>query len=264
MLELWKSQIESRLRELLKPFEPRILYDAMSYYVFQEGKRIRPLFLCAVSDALGGNVQDAITVGCAIEFIHNYSLVHDDLPALDNDDFRRGKPSCHVLFGEDMAILAGDALLNLAFETLSNRENFISLSEKDLIYIIRLVSESSGFQGMVGGQVMDVKKLGDPWSISLKKTASMFSAVFACGGIISKKHELVEYLSKAGTQVGLLFQLIDDYKDKDGFYLLYGDDITRLVEEKHAECINMLESMGILTPFISSLIRAVISPLETV
>ncbi|RMH03591.1 MAG: polyprenyl synthetase family protein, partial [Aquificota bacterium] len=132
-LRLWKEKVEERLKELLKPFEPEVFYRAMSYYPLQEGKRLRPLFVCAVCDAYGGEVEDAIGVGCAIELIHNYSLVHDDLPALDNDTLRRGKPTCHIAFGEDLALLAGDALLTLAFEVLSTRENFQSLSSEELI-----------------------------------------------------------------------------------------------------------------------------------
>ncbi|MEZ0361919.1 MAG: polyprenyl synthetase family protein [Hydrogenobacter sp.] len=263
-IDLWRSKIEIRLRELLQPFEPKILYDAMSYYVFQEGKRIRPLFLCAICDALNGNMEDAISVGCAIEFIHNYSLIHDDLPAIDNDVTRRGKPSCHVLFGEDMAILAGDALLNFAFEVLSRKENFVSLDERDLLYIIRVLSEKSGSKGMVGGQVMDVKKLSDMWDISLKKTALMFSATFMCGGVVSKRYDLADALSKVGTKVGILFQLVDDYKDKDGFYSIYGEDIMKVIEESYSECVNLLEGMGLLTSSMSSLIRIVVSPLEKV
>jgi geranylgeranyl diphosphate synthase type II len=262
-VEEWRQLIESRLRELLQPFDPLVLYQAMSYYVFQEGKRIRPLFLCAVCDALDGNLQDAITVGCALEFIHNYSLIHDDLPAIDNDSIRRGKPSCHILFGEDIAILAGDALLNLAFEVLSNKENFISMNEKDLLQIIRILSESSGHKGMVAGQVMDIKKLSDFWNISLKKTACLFSSAFACGGVISKRDQMLYSLMSAGVKVGMLFQMVDDYKDKDGFYSMYGENITQIIEEKYHECMRALESIGILTQEMGFLIKLILSPVQT-
>lgn len=262
-VEEWKLFIESRLRELLQPFEPLVLYQAMSYYVFQEGKRIRPLFLCAVADALGGNIQDAITVGCALEFIHNYSLIHDDLPAIDNDSTRRGKPSCHVLFGEDIAILAGDALLNLAFEVLSKKENFVSMNEKDLLQVIRILSESSGHKGMVAGQIMDIKKLSDVWSISLKKTACLFSSAFACAGVISKRDQLLHSLISAGVKVGVLFQMVDDYKDKDGFYSMYTESITQIIEEKYHECIRTLEGIGLLTQEMEFLIKLILSPVQT-
>lgn len=262
-VEEWKWLIESRLRELLQPFEPLVLYQAMSYYVFQEGKRIRPLFLCAVCDALDGNLRDAITVGCALEFIHNYSLIHDDLPAIDNDSTRRGKPSCHVLFGEDMAILAGDALLNLAFEVLSKKENFVSVNEKDLLQVIRILSESSGHKGMVAGQIMDIKKLSDVWSINFKKTACLFSSTFACAGVISKRDQLLHSLMSAGVKVGVLFQMVDDYKDKDGFYSMYGESITQIIEEKYHECIRALESIGILTQEMEFLIKLILSPVQT-
>ncbi|MFN3814028.1 MAG: polyprenyl synthetase family protein [Aquificaceae bacterium] len=261
-LELWKENIEKRLRELLRPFEPIPLYDAMSYYVFQDGKRVRPLLLCAVSDALGGNQEDAITIGCAIELIHNYSLVHDDLPAIDNDMLRRGKPTCHIFYGEDMAILAGDGLLSLTFEVLSNRELFHTLDEKDLLRVINTLAEKSGYSGMVGGQVMDIKKLGNNWEISSKKTASLFSACFSCGGLVSKRYHMVKSLETVGRDVGILFQIVDDYKDKDGFYSFYGEDTIELIEKKYRECLDKLNKLDILTEAMYKLIKNIVSPVS--
>ena len=254
---LWKRKIESKLRELLRPFEPRILYEAMSYYLFQDGKRIRPLLLCAVCDALGGNVEDAITLGCAVEMLHNYSLIHDDLPALDNDTLRRGKPTCHIVFGEDIALLAGDALLTYSFEVLASPENFNSLSEKDLLMLVRELAFRAGYLGMVGGQVLDVKRLSKQEEISLKKTAQLFAFCFIAGGITAKRYDLLRELESLGLRFGLLFQMVDDYKDKDGFYRLYGEELLTRLESLKEELERELRDFGILTEELESLLALV-------
>ena len=253
----WKERIEERLRELLTPFEPELLYQAMSYYLFQEGKRIRPLFLCSVCNALGGNIEDAITVGCAVEMVHNYSLIHDDLPALDNDALRRGKPTCHMVFGEDLAILAGDALLTYAFEVLSKRENFHSLGERELLLLVRELAKSSGFEGMVGGQVMDIRKLSSQEEISLKKTARLFSFCFVAGGIVAKRLDFLQALEDLGLKVGLLFQMVDDWKDKDGFYLYYGENLWKNIELFKEECIHVAEGMNMRTEEFLGLVELI-------
>ncbi len=256
-LQRWKERIEERLRELLKPFEPEVLYQTMSYYLFQEGKRIRPLFLCAVCNALGGNIEDAVTVGCAVEMVHNYSLIHDDLPALDNDALRRGKPTCHIVFGEDLAILAGDALLTYAFEVLSKRENFHSLGERELLLLVRELAKSSGFEGMVGGQVMDIRKLSSQEEISLKKTARLFSFCFVTGGIVAKRLDFLQALEDLGLKVGLLFQMVDDWKDKDGFYLIYGDTLQEKIEVLREECFEASRSLDLGTEELLGLLKAI-------
>ncbi len=253
----WKERIEEKLRELLTPFEPQLLYQAMSYYLFQEGKRIRPLFLCAVCNALGGDMEDAITVGCAVEMVHNYSLIHDDLPALDNDNLRRGKPTCHIVFGEDLAILAGDALLTYAFEVLSKRENFNSLGERELLLLVRELAKSSGFEGMVGGQVMDIRRLSSQEEISLKKTARLFSFCFVAGGIVAKRLEFLQALEDLGLKVGLLFQMVDDWKDKDGFYLYYGESLWKNIELFKEECIHVAEGMNMRTEEFLGLVELI-------
>ncbi len=221
-ISLWKKSIDRKLKELFSIKEPKVLSKAMSYYLFQPGKRIRPLITVAVTDALGGNLEDAITVGCAIEIIHNYSLIHDDLPAMDNDDFRRGLPSCHKRFGEALAILAGDALLTYAFELLSRKNLFRSLSAQDILEIISVIAIKSGAEGMVGGQALDIGSEEDLERINLKKTAALFEACFICGGIVSHRKELIESLEEMGRLVGLLFQITDDILDKDGYYKLLG------------------------------------------
>ena len=219
-IPIWKERIEERLRELLRTFEPKHLSEAMSYYLFQPGKRIRPLLTVATAVSLGGDQEDAITAGCAIEIIHNYSLVHDDLPAMDNDDFRRGLPSCHRKFGEAVAILAGDAMLTYAFELLSRKGIFRSLTEGEVISLIHTIAVKSGAEGMVGGQALDISGERDLEKVNLKKTAALFEACFLSGGIVAHRHDLLPDLEGVGRSFGLLFQITDDIVDRDGYYLL--------------------------------------------
>ena len=231
-IQEWKEKIEKRLKELLNPPGPQKLVEAMKYYPLQKGKRIRPLFTVAVADALEGNEEDAITVGIAIELIHNYSLVHDDLPSMDNDTFRRGLPTCHVKFGEAIALLAGDALLTYAFEILSTSENFKTLDAERILRISKIIAQKSGSDGMVGGQVLDIDKHKDLYEVSLKKTGALFEACFMCGGVVAKREDMLQELESLGRKVGLLFQMVDDYLDKDGFYEDWGEEKLRNEIEK--------------------------------
>ncbi|AAC06913.1 polyprenyl synthetase family protein [Aquifex aeolicus] len=234
-IETWKEKIEKRLNEILKPEGPEELIEAMKYYPLQKGKRIRPLFTVAVASALGGNEDDAITVGSGIELIHNYSLIHDDLPCMDNDVWRRGLPTCHIKFGEAMALLAGDALLTYTFEVLSQRENYKTLSCEEILEINKIIAQKAGSNGMVGGQVLDIKGYEDLYEVSVKKTGALFEACFMCGAVVAKRREKLKEMESIGRKVGLLFQMVDDYLDKDGFYEKLGEclkeEIKKLYEE---------------------------------
>ncbi len=247
LIKEWKKKVERRLKEFLEGIEPQILQSAMAYYPLQGGKRLRPLVVCAVAVPFNGDLEDAITVGCSVEFIHNYSLIHDDLPALDNDQYRRGNPTCHVLFGEDLALLAGDALLTLAFEVLSDRGNFRTLEADRLLLMANILSKKAGANGMVGGQVMDVRKIGDLEEISLRKTAELFSACFVLGGLVAKRDDLIHQLERVGRTFGLLFQMCDDYKDKDGLFRILGEGLRSLIDTKRQKVVSQLEALGLLT-----------------
>jgi geranylgeranyl diphosphate synthase, type II len=196
---------------------PASIHRAMRYSVFAGGKRIRPI-LCLESarmftEALGGAIQ----AGCAIEFIHTYSLIHDDLPALDNDDLRRGKPTCHKVFGEAMAILAGDALLTLAFQALADAP----IESARRVQVIAEISSAAGtVNGMVGGQVADVEAGGKPVDaatleyIHRSKTAALICASIVAGAIAGGAEQNdVERLRRFGQQIGWAFQVIDDILD---------------------------------------------------
>ncbi len=240
-LSLWKDKVEQKLRDLFKAKYPGYLAEATGYYLFQPGKRIRPLITVAVTDALGGNEEDAITAGCVIEMVHNYSLIHDDLPAMDNDDYRRGLPTCHKKFGEAIAILAGDALLTYAFEVLSRDGVFKSLPADRVLSLIHLIAVKSGIEGMVGGQALDIKGEANHEEICFKKTSALFEACFISGGIVAGREDLSPALEKLGRSFGLLFQITDDILDRDGFYKLLGEETAiRKAKEVYGECLELL------------------------
>ena len=258
-LRLWKGRIEERLGELLgRVREPEPLASAMKYYVFQKGKRIRPLFLTAVADKLGGDVEDAVTVGCAVEMIHNYSLIHDDLPAMDNDDFRRGQPSCHRKFGEAIAVLAGDALLTYAFEVLSDLSLYRSLTPENLLRVGRILAVKSGVSGMVGGQSLDITGEEDLEKVNLRKTAALFEACFLCGGLIAGKERLLDDLEETGRRVGLLFQITDDILDRDGYWKRLGAEAAlRKAGDMYAELVAQVSNLFGEAPEILHLVNLI-------
>jgi geranylgeranyl diphosphate synthase type II len=197
--------------------EPATIHRAMRYSVFAGGKRIRPILCVEAARVFSKSVAAAVTVGCAIEFIHTYSLIHDDLPALDNDDLRRGKPTCHKRFGEAMAILAGDALLTLAFETLARAD----VEPLRRVRIIAEVSSSAGtVRGMVGGQVADLEAEGKRVDaaaleyIHRSKTAALIRAAIVGGAIAGGAADAdIEGLRRFGDALGWEFQVVDDILD---------------------------------------------------
>ena len=213
------AAIETQLQKLLPAEQtpPSSIHRAMRYSVFAGGKRIRPILCLASARMFTAELAGAIQVGCAIEFIHTYSLIHDDLPALDNDDLRRGKPTCHKVFGEAMAILAGDALLTLAFQALAAA----SLEASRRVHVIAEISAGAGtVDGMVGGQVADVEAGGKPVDaatleyIHRSKTAALICGSIVAGAIAGgANHEDVERLRRFGGQIGWAFQVVDDILD---------------------------------------------------
>jgi geranylgeranyl diphosphate synthase, type II len=214
-----QSVIECALEKLLpaESTQPSTIHQAMRYSVFAGGKRIRPILCYESARIFSQQLDGAATVGCALEFIHTYSLIHDDLPALDNDDLRRGKPTCHKKFGVAMAILAGDGLLTLAFETLSNA----SIIAERRVRIISEIGHAAGtVNGMVGGQVADVEAEGKQVDgaaleyIHRSKTAALIRASVVAGAVAGgARDEDVARLGRFGEAVGWAFQVIDDLLD---------------------------------------------------
>jgi geranylgeranyl diphosphate synthase type II len=200
--------------------------EAMRYSLFAGGKRLRPILCLAASEAVGGDIQSAMPAGCALEMIHTYSLIHDDLPAMDDDDLRRGKPTNHKVFGEAIAILAGDGLLTEAFVLLSDYHS--ELPER-AVQVIGVIAEAASYRGMVGGQVVDMlsqNKLADLETVQQmhsRKTAALIAAATESGALAGKGSEAqVAALARYGRAIGLAFQIADDILDIEGDTELLG------------------------------------------
>jgi geranylgeranyl diphosphate synthase type II len=209
--------------------EPQIIFKAMRYSLFAGGKRIRPILCMAASEAVGGSADAVIPVACALECIHTYSLIHDDLPAMDNDDFRRGRPTNHKVFGEDIAILAGDALLTEAFSILSDAGRLPGMKTARLLLVIRDIARAAGAWGMIGGQVMDVHSEGKPVGMDVlhemhvRKTGAMIRVSVTAGAFLAGAgDEQLSALDNYGSRVGLAFQIADDILNVTGSSVLMG------------------------------------------
>jgi len=201
---------------------PQDLNTAAHYSVFAGGKRIRPILCLAACEACGGNIKNAMPVGCALELIHTYSLIHDDLPAMDNDDFRRGKPTCHKVFGEALAILAGDALLTEAFVLISKSEEIRIPAERRLA-VISEIARAAGFTGMVAGQAMDIRaeKIEPDFEgledMHRRKTGALIVASVKTGAIVAGAgSQKISALSLYAGHIGLAFQIADDILNVEG------------------------------------------------
>jgi geranylgeranyl diphosphate synthase, type II len=205
--------IEKALLKYL-PKGRSVLHKAMRYSVLSGGKRIRPILAIEASRTCGGRIRDIMPCACAIELVHTYSLIHDDLPAMDDDDFRRGKPACHKVFGEAVAILAGDALLTLAFNIIAKHTR-----PEAGLNIVKELSDAVGCEGMVRGQAMDLEPHADEGKIkiNLLKTARLFEAAAKTGALAAgARQREARALQRFGLYLGIAFQIIDDYLDGDG------------------------------------------------
>lgn len=199
------------------------LIDAMKYSLLAGGKRLRPTLVLASSELFHGDEKRALPCACAIEMIHTYSLIHDDLPALDNDDFRRGKPTLHRVYGEAIALLAGDALLTLAFELLG---------KTGVPEVVVEVARSAGINGMVGGQTLDIESEGKMISIDelrtihKKKTGALICASLRCGAILANaSSQQLNLITDYGEHIGIAFQIVDDILNVEGDFATLGKPI---------------------------------------
>lgn len=229
-----KELIDKSLDKLVpaaKTFPPSI-NEAMRYSLFAGGKRVRPILAVAAAEALGAKTTELYPLAGALELIHTYSLIHDDLPAMDNDDFRRGRPTCHKVYGEAIAILAGDGLLNMAFEVLSDPRRTKAVPAARLVAITREIAVASGVFGMVGGQVVDMESEGKEIEFPLleyihtHKTGALIRASVRVGALYAKagKRQLAD-LTRYGELVGLAFQIADDILDITGTQEEIGKDV---------------------------------------
>lgn len=215
------DEINAALKQYFAPRYPEKIYEAMYYSVSAGGKRLRPILLLLACKAAGGSAEDAMPFACAMEMIHTYSLIHDDLPAMDNDDLRRGRPTCHKQFDEATAILAGDGLLHYAFETMTEKacEACDDCDEKYL-RAMGVIARLSGTKGMLAGQVVDVDSEGKQIDaqtldyIHRHKTGGLIKAALMAGAIIGGADaKTVDVFEKIGEDVGLAFQIKDDILD---------------------------------------------------
>ena len=197
----------------------RDLLRAMRYSLVNGGKRLRPILVLEFCKMCGGDYRDAIPLACAIEYIHTYSLIHDDLPCMDDDDMRRGSPSCHIVFGQATALLAGDALLTHAFELIANSD----LDSDKIAKAVSLLAQNSGIGGMIGGQVLDLKfenydaSVTDLLTIHKLKTGALISAACILGCIAAGANEKqIEAASRYAYYLGIAFQIKDDLLDIEG------------------------------------------------
>ena len=197
--------------------KPATLHRAMRYSLFAGGKRLRPILCLAATEASGGKIRNALPLACALECIHTYSLVHDDLPSMDNDDFRRGRPTCHKVFGDGIAILAGDALLTIAFEIVSSAK---PTSRYDTSSLLREIAVAAGSQRLIAGQVADLEAEGKNVKrdqlqfIHQNKTAAILKTSVRLGAMSANADaKKLSAVTRFGQRLGLAFQIIDDILD---------------------------------------------------
>lgn len=262
----------------------KVVFEAMNYSVHAGGKRIRPIFMMEVAKLFGGNVEDVHPFMAAMEFIHTYSLVHDDLPAMDNDDFRRGQYTTHKKYGHAMGILAGDGLLNYAYETAMTA--VVNANDKGRAALAaKILGDKAGAYGMLGGQVVDVENTGHPVTkeqldfIYEKKTAALIEASCMVGAVMSRATEdEVEKIEKVARYVGLAFQIQDDILDvtstaevlgkpilsdekneKTTYVTLYGvEGASKYVKDYSDEALTLLKSFENRNEFLEELIISLI------
>jgi len=199
------------------------LIEAMRYSLFAGGKRLRPILCLAGADAVGPLEKDPLPVACALELIHTYSLIHDDLPLMDDDDLRRGKPTSHKVFGEPMALLAGDGLLTEAFRLMTSPEMSVRISADRLLRVIRLIAHAAGYGGMVGGQAVDIQWEGRKADLQVvkfmhtHKTGALITASVVSGAMLGGAGESeISAITAYGEHIGLAFQIADDILDIEG------------------------------------------------
>ena len=218
-LRTCQKQIDCALDRYLPKVntKPATLHKAMRYSLFAGGKRLRPILCLAAAEACGGNVDDALPLACALECIHTYSLVHDDLPSMDNDDFRRGRPTCHKVFGDGIAVLAGDALLTVAFEIVSKAKPTPSY---DISTLLREIAVAAGSQKLIAGQVADLEAEGKKVKrdqlqfIHENKTAAILRSSVRLGAMSANADARnLSAITRLGQRLGLAFQIIDDILD---------------------------------------------------
>lgn len=250
--DLWQQRVKLVEADLVKELRRTKSLDenlmrAMEYSLMAGGKRLRPILLMAAADAINGTGEKFITVADALEMIHTYSLIHDDLPAMDDDDYRRGKLTNHKVFGEATAILAGDALLTLAFEVVLRQQD---VSPEILLAVLKEISIAAGAAGMVGGQAIDLRSEGVQIDLAtlkimhMGKTGALFKTAIRCGAILAQASEKnLADLTRYAENFGLAFQITDDILDVTGDAKILGKS-TGSDEKNHKSTYVSLTSLN--------------------
>ena len=218
------ERINAALESKLKTSErPDRLLEAMTYSLMAGGKRFRSVLCVAAAEAVGGDLEDVLPAACALEMVHTYSLIHDDLPAMDDDDLRRGQPTCHKAFDEATAILAGDALLTLAFQTLSSIAAGRDQQAVKWLRVIQLISHAAGYCGMIQGQMLDIASEGSQLTLNeLKslhrlKTGALIEVSSQCGAeLVDANSSQIQLIENYAQYIGLAFQVSDDILNVEG------------------------------------------------
>ncbi len=269
-LQTKSAVVNGALEKIIDEFhQGDTIHDAMRYSLLAGGKRIRPILCLAATEAADGNPADALTAACAMEMIHTYSLIHDDLPAMDDDQIRRGKPTCHIAFDEATAILAGDALLTLAFEILASASSTDSLKADQWLQVIRIIANAAGSRGMIRGQMLDISAEGhrlvaeDLKAMHALKTGALIEAALHCGALIAGADKAqLRFLNLYARNIGLAFQVADDILNVEGDPLKMGKAVgTDKIHEKstYPALLGLVASKQ----FAQQLVRQALQALET-
>ncbi|MCQ2507394.1 MAG: polyprenyl synthetase family protein [Dorea sp.] len=282
------TAIEKILRDSLPAEEgyQAVIMNAMEYNLMAGGKRLRPMLMKEFYDLVGGKSEAITYFMAALEMIHTYSLIHDDLPAMDNDDYRRGRKTSHIVYGEDIAILAGDALLNFAFETACKAFEACPEDALSIGKALRILGDKAGIYGMIGGQVIDVKETGHAVPIEILdtiyrlKTGALIQAAMMIGAVLGgASEEEVKLVEKIGEEVGIAFQIQDDILDvtssnevlgkpvgsdekneKSTYVTIYGIEKSKeLVAELSAKAIDHLHALSGSNDYLEWLIRKLVN-----
>lgn len=299
LLKMDKAEFENNVQRKLERIEiilrrhlptersyQKTIMEAMEYSILGGGKRLRPMMLWEAYSLAGGkDEKEAAPFMAAMEMIHTYSLVHDDLPAMDDDEYRRGRKTTHVVYGEDMGILAGDALLNYAYETMS--DGILAMTDmKKGVKALQIISGKAGIYGMVGGQVVDVEKTGSSLNADelefiyrLKTGALIEASLMAGAALAGADNDMIINMEKVGRCVGMAFQIQDDIlditsttselgkpvhsdekNDKCTYVTIYGmDKAVKAVEKYSKQALDILAGMSVQNEFLNSLIEMLIS-----
>ena len=246
----YAETIQAYLEKYVPPEDKLLqndLFEAMRYSLFAGGKRIRPILLLEFCEACGGDQKSVLPFACAVEMIHSYSLIHDDLPCMDNDDMRRGKPSNHVVFGEAQALLAGDSLLTMAFETMLSPESIAAVGARRAAEAAGILAKAAGAYGMAGGQMIDLQSEGKRISAETLirmdecKTGALICAAAKMGCVLADAEEQTLHAAeKYAKSIGLAFQIRDDILDVEGQQALLGKPIGSDLENGKSTYVSIL------------------------